>query len=375
MGKWEEKAWKEVLSIINGKNQKAVLDENGKYPIYGSGGIMAYANDYLCEEGTTIVGRKGSINNPIYIETKFWNVDTAFGISSGDKLESKFLHYFCLGYDFTKHNKSTTLPSLTKRDLLEIKIPLPPLPEQQRIVAKLDGLFAKIDKAIGLLEENIKHTKALMGSVLDEEFGRLEDFNILTIDEAKESNVIGLVRSVKTQDFSNDYEYLKMNNISRDGDLDLTNMVRVNAKKEEFAKYTLKKGDFLFNTRNSVELVGKTAIYDLDKPILYNNNIMRLRFKEGINPYFINFQFFSNKTKADLERIKSGTTSVAAIYYKTFKKLELKIPKLEIQNKLVQRLSKFSNKLKQTTDYQTQKLNHLKALKSSLLDQAFKGEL
>lgn len=90
MGNWKTEKWKNVLNIVNGKNQKGVIDVNGIYPIYGSGGIMAYANDYLCHENTTIIGRKGSINNPIYVETKFWNVDTAFGISSGKNLIQNF---------------------------------------------------------------------------------------------------------------------------------------------------------------------------------------------------------------------------------------------------------------------------------------------
>lgn len=270
---------------------------------------------------------------------------------------------------------TTSVAAIYYKSLKDIILKFPPLPEQQRIVAKLDALFEKIDKAIALLEENIQHTQALMGSVLDEEFGKLENYEILTIDEVKESNVIGLVRSSKIQDYDREFDYLKMNNITRNGDLDLSDVVCVDATKEEFEKFSLKKGDFLFNTRNSIELVGKTAVYDLDKSILYNNNIMRLRFREGVNPYFVNFQFFTNKTKMDLEKIKSGTTSVAAVYYKTFKNLELKIPKIETQNKIVEKLSEFSNKLNQTTAYQTQKLNNLKALKSSLLDKAFIGEL
>ncbi len=72
--------WSEVVTVINGKNQKAVINENGKYPIYGSGGIIGYADDYLCEAGTTIIGRKGTINSPIFVNKRFWNVDTAFGI-------------------------------------------------------------------------------------------------------------------------------------------------------------------------------------------------------------------------------------------------------------------------------------------------------
>ena len=69
----------DVLEIKNGRNQKQVENPNGKYPIYGSGGIMGYADDYICEPYTVIIGRKGTINNPIYVETPFWNVDTAFG--------------------------------------------------------------------------------------------------------------------------------------------------------------------------------------------------------------------------------------------------------------------------------------------------------
>ncbi|MBR0494686.1 MAG: restriction endonuclease subunit S [Treponema sp.] len=67
----------DIADVINGKNQSKVVDDAGNYPIYGSGGIMGRANDYICPENCTIIGRKGSINNPIYVNEKFWNVDTA----------------------------------------------------------------------------------------------------------------------------------------------------------------------------------------------------------------------------------------------------------------------------------------------------------
>ena len=91
----ETKKWRDIISIVSGKNQKAVANPNGKYPIYGSGGRMGYADDFLCEAGTTIVGRKGTINNPIFVNERFWNVDTAFGICAGSELSPKFLYYFC----------------------------------------------------------------------------------------------------------------------------------------------------------------------------------------------------------------------------------------------------------------------------------------
>lgn len=90
-----KKKWADILQIISGKSQKDVACESGQYPIFGSGGIIGYASDYLCEAGTTIVGRKGTINKPIFVNERFWNVDTAFGISPGQDLLPKFLFYFC----------------------------------------------------------------------------------------------------------------------------------------------------------------------------------------------------------------------------------------------------------------------------------------
>lgn len=167
MGKWEMVRWEQVLQIKNGKNQKAVESSSGVYPIYGSGGIMGYANDYICPENTTIIGRKGSINNPIYVEQKFWNVDTAFGLVANSNLDSKFLYYFCVQYNFQQHNKAVTIPSLTKSDLLQISMPLPPLDEQKRIAKNLD-LASEIVKGY---KEQLTELDKLLQSVFYEMFG------------------------------------------------------------------------------------------------------------------------------------------------------------------------------------------------------------
>lgn len=131
-GRFKVKRWKEVLDIFNGKDYKNVLVNKDGYPVYGSGGIIARANDYICPAGTIIIGRKGSINNPILVNEKFWNVDTAFGIVPKEILNTNYLFYFCKQYNFNRLNKATTLPSLTKRDLLEIEINIPELEEQIR---------------------------------------------------------------------------------------------------------------------------------------------------------------------------------------------------------------------------------------------------
>lgn len=150
----------DTLKIINGKNQQKVEDLQGRYPIYGSGGIMGYANDYICPAETVIIGRKGSINKPIFADTPFWNVDTAFGLCADKaKLFPKYLYYFCVNFDFERLNTTVTIPSLTKSNLLNIEIPLPPLDEQRRIAAVLDkvsDLIAKRREQLDKLDELVK---------------------------------------------------------------------------------------------------------------------------------------------------------------------------------------------------------------------------
>lgn len=136
---------KDIAIVTNGKNQSNVTNANGQYPIYGSGGIIGYADDFLCEENSTIIGRKGTINNPILVKTKFWNVDTAFGMKPKASIDFKYFFYFCKSFDFTKLDKSTTLPSLTKSNIEQIEIPLPPEEEQRRIVGMIDKVFTYID--------------------------------------------------------------------------------------------------------------------------------------------------------------------------------------------------------------------------------------
>ena len=136
-----KKEFSDILTIINGKNQKAVENPNGAYPIYGSGGIIGYANKFLCPAHTVIIGRKGTINKPIYVDTPFWNVDTAFGLHANESiLLPRYLYYFCISYDFERLNKTVTIPSLTKTDLLRIPMEVPSIAEQRKICTELDRI-------------------------------------------------------------------------------------------------------------------------------------------------------------------------------------------------------------------------------------------
>jgi len=169
---WEWKKLGEVCEIICGQDYKNVECESGAYPVYGSGGVIGYAREFRCPANCTIVGRKGSINNPMYVEEPFWNIDTAFGLSAKECMESKYLFYFCKCFDFTTLDKSSGRPSLARKDLLEIQIPLPPLSVQKEIVAHLDKLSENVKRLEANYKQIIANCDELKKSILKKTFER-----------------------------------------------------------------------------------------------------------------------------------------------------------------------------------------------------------
>ena len=165
---WKVSKWNEILTIRNGKNQKNVEDNNGQFPIYGSGGIIGYAKDWIVKKNSVIIGRKGNINKPILVRENFWNVDTAFGLEPIlEKLNSEYLFYFCQLYNFEKLNKAVTIPSLTKSDLLDIAIPLPPLSLQNEFA----DFVAQVDKSQLAIQKSLEELETLKKSLMQEYFG------------------------------------------------------------------------------------------------------------------------------------------------------------------------------------------------------------
>lgn len=186
----------------------------------------------------------------------------------------------------------------------------------------------------------------------------------------------GLVRSSKEQFVKGEYPYIKMNNLSSSGKFELSNIVFVDADHKELAKGQLHDGDFVFNTRNSLELVGKCGVFSKtkDTPILFNNNLLRMQFCEVL-PELVSYWFNSPIGKIQLKEITSATTNVAAIYQKPLLQLELPIPPLQEQKRIVEKLDSL---LAQVETIQ-QRLNNLpdiiKRFRQSVLAAAVSGKL
>lgn len=334
---WTYKKWADVLTIINGKNQTAVESKDGEYPIYGSGGIMGYANNWLCPENCVVIGRKGNINKPIFVTTKFWNVDTAFGLNAHDNsLLPKFLFYFCQDYNFERHNKAVTIPSLTKADLLKINIPIPSLSEQQAIVSELD----KINELISLKKAQLSDLDSLAQSIFYDMFG-----DPIENEKGWEVKKLGEMSSVKTGPFGSmlhkeDYIsngiplvnpiHIKDYRVIADMDFTISD-----EKARELNAYILRKNDVIFARRGDI---GRCAVIsDKENGYLCGTGSLFVRFEQKVIPQYIMYIIRSSSFIKELISKAKGATMLN-LNSTTIASLGIPLPPLPLQQEFAKRI-------------------------------------
>ena len=146
----------EVVTIKNGKDWKKL--GQGNIPVYGSGGEMGvFVDKYSYDKPTILIPRKGSIDNVFYLDKPFWNIDTIFHTEIDEsKLIPKYFYYFIEHYDLNKLSDNSTRPSLTQSSLNKLKVPLPPLSLQNKIVKVLDKFQVLLADTKGLLPAEIE---------------------------------------------------------------------------------------------------------------------------------------------------------------------------------------------------------------------------
>ena len=155
---WEVVALKRTLDIQNGHDYKHIESENG-YPVIGSGGIFAFASDYLFDGESILLGRKGTIDKPLHFRGKFWTVDTMFWSKIATGVYGRFIYYVATEIPFAMYSTNTALPSMAKSVLEQHLIPLPPLAEQQALAAFLDRECARIDALVAAQQRMIALSK------------------------------------------------------------------------------------------------------------------------------------------------------------------------------------------------------------------------
>ena len=175
---WKVTKLKYALSISNGKDYKDIEVEEGGFPVIGSGGVFARARNYMYDGDVVLLGRKGTIDKPLFYSGKFWTVDTMFYSTALNGNNIKFMYYSALLIPFSYYSTATALPSMTQSDLNNHVLCLPSVSEQQKIADFLDKKTAQLDKVKALLEEQIQKLKDYRASLIYETVTKGLDKNV-----------------------------------------------------------------------------------------------------------------------------------------------------------------------------------------------------
>ena len=163
-GEWEVKRLGDVLTIAHGKSQHGMADRNGIYPILATGGQIGTTNRFLCDKPSVLIGRKGTIDQPQFMDTPFWSVDTLFYSLIHEPNNAKFLFYrFCL-IEWKQHNEASGVPSLNARTIERIEISIPQHHEQTAIAA----ILSDTDIEIAALEGKLAKARNLKQGMMQE---------------------------------------------------------------------------------------------------------------------------------------------------------------------------------------------------------------
>ena len=157
---WSVKSFHKLFSIGSGRDYKHL--SKGSVPVYGSGGYMLSVDDFLYDGESVCIGRKGTINNPMFLTGKFWTVDTLFYTHSFQQCLPKFVYAIFQNIEWLKHNEAGGVPSLSKTIIEKIHTSIPSMAEQQKIADCLTSLDTLITAATQELETFKTHKKGLM---------------------------------------------------------------------------------------------------------------------------------------------------------------------------------------------------------------------
>lgn len=260
-----------------------------------------------------------------YIDFPFFlGADGVKILKANREVNYRYLYYYFLQAKFPNTGYARHF-----KWLKELQIPLPPLAEQKHITAILD----KTQKIIAEHKQMLQKYDTLIKSRFIEMFGDPVQ-NPMRWEKTELGNLCKEVRygTSKPASENGKYTYLRMNNITYEGELDLTNIKSIDISDDELPKCSVKKGDILFNRTNSIELCGKTCLYKLDETMVIAGYIIRVRVNEKLNPQYVSTFFNTKSIKKLLKEMAKGAVNQANINAQEMQSIQIPVPPISLQN-------------------------------------------
>ncbi len=316
----QNERFKKTIASVDTSNYKIV--KNGQL-------VIAFPIDEGLIYTQNIV--EAGIMSPAY---NIWDVDFS-------KINRHFLvTYLHCPYSMNYYKsklRGTTMRrrSIPKEDLLNLSVPIPPMNKQMTIMEELD----KINELIRLKKEQLKDYDNLAQSIFYEMFGDPVE-NEMGWEVKKLGEVCTDIKygTSKPACENGRYKYLRMCNLTDDGFLDLSNLKTIDIADDEIEKCIVRYGDILFNRTNSIELVGKTCMFDKKEPMVIAGYIIRVRLNEALLPIVLAKMFNLTSIKKVLRSMAKGAVNQANINSKELASIKVPLPPLPLQQLFAQRI-------------------------------------
>lgn len=333
------------------------------------------------EEGDLLFSIAGSIGTSALVTKDILPANTNQALAIIRGYEKYALPNFLLNalrssiIDSTKAKKrGGALQNISLVDIKNAEIPLPPLSEQKRIVEKLDALLSRIDQAVNNLQESLGLAEALFASELNIVFSVIEDRQeIAALAEVKGGK--RLPKGCQLQDEKTDYPYIRVSDFNDNGSIDVLNVKFITKEvQEKISRYTITKQDLYISIAGTI---GKTGFVpqELDGANL-TENAAKLVIKNR-DTLFLNYLYYFTKTSDFASQAGLATKQVAQPKLALTRLSKIQIPLCDIsqQKRIVKKLDQVAKNKEELKDKLQGQIDDLNALKASLLDAAFRGEL
>ena len=366
---WQEKRISDVAKIMYGKDQKQIADKDGKYPILGTGGVMGRTNSFLYDKPSVLIGRKGTIDQPRYMETPFWTVDTLFYTEVLENTFPKWLYYEFQTINWYLHNEASGVPSLSGSTIYKIKLNAPTLAEQQKIAAFLTAVDEKIQQLAKKKDVLEQYKKGVMQKIFNQEI-RFKDDNGNDFADWEEK-ALGEIAKFRRGSFPQPYglekwyddengsPFVQVFDVNDNWKLKEDTKRKISIEAQKFSVFA-EKGTVVLTIQGSIGRIAITQ-YDtfVDRTLLIFES-----FKVTIDKYFFMYSVF---LLFQIEKEKAPGGTIKTITKEVLSEFTIVLPCIEEQIKIAKFFFSIDDKINSVN----QQLEKTQTYKKGLLQQMF----
>ena len=389
---WQAQPLGDLISLEYGASLSETIRVDGEYPVYGSNGQIGKHTTFLVRGPGIIVGRKGTVGVVIWSDNSFWPIDTTYYVNLHKNHDLRWCYWQLLSLPIARMDSSTGVPGLNRNDVYKLWLNVPSPSEQSFIAHILDTLDTQIQQTeqlvaklkqikLGLLYDLLTRGIDENGDIRDpvahpERFqsaklGKIpQEWDILLIKEAGIVQ-LGRQRSPRHQTGQHTMPYLRVANVF-DGFIDFSDILSMDFNPEERKTYNLIPGDILLNEGQSLELVGRSAIYQgPPDTFCFQNTLVRFRCNSRSIPEYCLAVFKYWLDTGKFTTVAKQTTSIAHLGADRFAQMSLCVPSLDEQHRIAVILNSHDARITAEESY----LAKLKQLKKGLMHDLLTGRV